>query len=298
MKILAVVVFYNPEGDYFNRCLSIASQVDKLIVYDNSIDSDVITENKNNILKIDNATYHSEESNKGIGKALNYAVIKAKEDGYDLLLTFDQDTEVPNSYVESLTLSYLSEKNIGAIGPIYKDINVNRECRFPVSSGPFVVRRTLSGESKIQDVLSIITSGTLYPVKVFDEIGFFDEDFFIDYIDNEFCLRLQNNGYRVCVDPKICINHALGNRTIKKSIVNFSPTNYPFYRKYYITRNRLFVYKTYFFKYPGFVFYDFSAFSLDFLRVILFESDKKNKLKAYFYGVKHFFINKKGMISY
>lgn len=298
MKTLAVVVFYNPEGDYFNRCLLIASQVDTLIVYDNSIDEHIISKNKNNILRIDNAIYHSEGVNKGIGKALNYAVFKAKENGYDLLLTFDQDTEIPNSYVKSLTLSYLSEKNIGAIGPIYKDINVNRECRFPVSSGPFVVRKTLSGESKIQDVLSIITSGTLYPVKIFDEIGFFDEDFFIDYIDNEFCLRLQKNGYRVCVEPKICINHALGNRTIKKSIVKFSPTNYPFYRKYYITRNRLFVYKMYFFKYPGFVFYDLTAFVLDFLRVILFENDKKNKLKAYFYGFKHFLIKKKGIISY
>ncbi|KFX06796.1 hypothetical protein KP22_01520 [Pectobacterium betavasculorum] len=298
MKTLAVVVFYNPEGDYFNRCLLIASQVDELIVYDNSIDESVITENKKNILKIDNAIYYSEGVNNGIGKALNYAVIKSKEGGYDLLFTFDQDTEVPSSYVKSLISSYLSEKNIGAIGPIYKDINVNRECRFPVSLGPFVVRKTLSGESKIQDVLSIITSGTLYPVKIFDKIGFFDEDFFIDYIDNEFCLRLQKNGYRVCVEPKICINHALGNRTVKKSIVKFSPTNYPFYRKYYITRNRLFVYKLYFLKYPGFVFYDFSAFALDFLRVILFESDKINKLKAYFYGVKHFILNKKGKIPY
>lgn len=297
MKIIAVVVFYNPEGDFFNRCLSISSQVDRLIIYDNSVDKTIIDNNRETVSSIDNISYYSEGVNNGIGRALNYAVIEARNNGFDFLITFDQDTLIENDYVEKMIRSFSSENNIGVIGPIYKDINANRECRFPVKKGFFVLRKTLSDKNNIQDVMSIITSGSLYPVSIFSKVGLFEDDYFIDYIDNEFCLRLLQSGYRVCVDPTVVINHALGNRTISKAIVRFSPTNYPFYRKYYITRNRLFIYKRYFLKFPSFILYDLAAFTLDFVRVFLFEKDKKNKIMAYYKGIKDFLNNKKGAIS-
>ncbi|MEC5317850.1 glycosyltransferase family 2 protein [Brenneria populi subsp. brevivirga] len=298
MKIIAVVVFYNPEGDFFNRCLSISSQVNNLIVYDNSVDEMVINNNRNIISTIKNVSYYSEGKNNGIGSALNYAVIEARKNDFDFLITFDQDTLIGNDYVEKMIHSFNSENNIGVIGPVYKDINASRECRFPVKKGPLVLRKTLSDENNIQNVMSIITSGSLYPVPIFNKVGVFEENYFIDYIDNEFCLRLLQSGYRVCVEPKVVINHALGNRTISKAILRFSPTNYPFYRKYYITRNRLFMYKKYFLKFPSFILYDMAAFALDFIRVFLFEKDKKNKIMAYYKGVRDFLKNKKGIISY
>ncbi|ULR32468.1 glycosyltransferase [Dickeya fangzhongdai] len=297
MKIIAVVVFYNPQGDFFHRCSLIASQVDSLLVYDNSIEEEVTNNNRELLTRISNAYYYSEGGNNGIGDALNYAVAEAKKGEYDFLITFDQDTLVPNDYVKNIVDSFKNEKNIGVIGPVYQDVNAGRECRFPVRYGPFVLRKKLSNKKKVQDVMSIITSGSLYPVSIFESNGFFEGDYFIDYIDNEYCLRLIKNGYRVCVDPHIIINHALGNRTVNKLILNFSPTNYPYYRKYYITRNRLFVYKKYIFKFPSFIVYDLMAFALDLIRVFLFENDRKNKLAAYWQGVKDFLGNKKGAMD-
>lgn len=297
MKTLAVVVFYNPEGDYVSRCSLISKQVDKLVIYDNSTDHVIIEKNKSDVSNIPNVSYYSEGINKGIGAALNYAAIEAEKGNFDFLLTFDQDTLIPEDYVERIISSYLSEKNIGVIGPVYKDINVSRECRFPVKAGPFILRKRLSGGSKLQDVMVIISSGSLYPVSVFKVAGYFEEDYFIDYIDNEYCLRLIKFGYRVCVDPKIIINHALGNRTVNKAILKFSPTNYPFYRKYYMTRNRLIVYKKYFFGFFSFVVYDFAAFLLDIFRVFLIENDKKRKFSAYWLGFKDFINGRRGAMG-
>ncbi|TCZ61464.1 glycosyltransferase family 2 protein [Klebsiella grimontii] len=294
MKVLAVVVFYNPEGDVHKRCSLISSQVDDLIIYDNSTQPEVIKQNRIITSKISNAKYYGEGSNNGIGAALNFAVSYAQENDYKYLLTFDQDTVIPEEYVSRMLSSFQKAPGAGIIGPIYKDVNANRECRFPVKCGPFTIRKTLSNEKGIQNVMSIITSGTLYPTQIFKEVGCFESDYFIDYIDNEFCLRLLQHGYNVYVDPSIIINHALGNRSLTKLLVKFSPTNYPFYRKYYITRNRFFVYKKYFLKFPSFIAYDFLAFSLDLFRVVMFENDKKRKLKAYLNGFTDFIKNRKG----
>ncbi|WP_416261996.1 glycosyltransferase family 2 protein [Gibbsiella quercinecans] len=297
MKVAAVVVLYNPDGDIYNRISFIASQVDDVIVYDNSVDKCIIGNNKSLVSKIINAHFYSEEHNNGIGTALNYGVEYAKNNGYDYLLTFDQDTVIPLDYVSKIIGAYESEENIGVIGPIYNDVNANRECRFPVKRGPLVIRETLSSKKDVQDVMSIISSGSLYHVPIFEKVGSFKDEYFIDYIDNEFCLRLLKFGYRVCVDPKIVINHALGNRTKAKVIFKFSPTNYPYYRKYYITRNRLFVYKKYFLKYPSFVLYDLAAFMLDLFRVVFLEENKKIKLNAYWMGIKDFLKGNTGVLK-
>lgn len=294
MNIIAVVVLFNPDEGFLDRCLLISSQINNLIVYDNSTDEDIIKHNQHEISKISNVIFYSKGENNGIGAALNYAVSVAKELNADFLFTFDQDTQIPNNYVSRMLQSFQREENIGVLGPIYKDINVDRECKFPVKWNGLILRKNLSDKNKIQDVMTVITSGALYPMQIFDDVGIFEDDYFIDYIDNEFCLRVLKNGYRVCVEPGVVINHALGNRTINKILLNFSPTNYPFYRKYYITRNRLFVYKKYFFKFPAFILYDLAAFSLDFFRVISFEKNKWIKIKAYSKAIKDFILNKKG----
>lgn len=295
-KVLAIIVLFNPDTQVSQRIEKIRNQVSTLIIYDNSINEEVIVQNKN-FGKLENVIYVSNGQNDGIGCALSYGAKYAQKNGYDYYATFDQDSLIPENYIQSMVEILQEDKSIGVIGPIYKDANVDRESRFPVKKGILTVRCTLSDKKEITDVLMIISSGSVYPIKIFDDVGYFIDELFIDYIDNEFCLRLLKFGYRVCVDPKIIISHALGNRTKKSLIISCSPTNYPFYRKYYITRNRLFVYKKYIFQFPSFVLYDLVAFMWDFIRVVLFESDKLQKLKAYGKGIKDFILGNYGVMK-
>lgn len=95
---------------------------------------------------------------------------------------------------------------IGIIGFVYYDINDGRYLRFLVMYNKFLVRREVFFDNEgIKDVMCIIILGVLCRIFIFDEVGYFLNEYFIDYVDNEFCFRLFIFGYRVCVYLKVVI---------------------------------------------------------------------------------------------
>ncbi|EPH3431980.1 glycosyltransferase family 2 protein [Klebsiella michiganensis] len=291
--IFAIVVTYHPDNGLRERLLAIKDQVDEVSIVDNSENIEAINDIKSLCLE-NGINYLGDGVNYGIAYSLNLGAKLAKSKGYQYYITFDQDSLIPDHYVTGMLSVLEKDKNIGMIGPVYKDINDGRLSRFPVKEKWFVRRKIFTNEDNIQNVMCIITSGAICRTDIFDTVGYFLDKYFIDYVDNEFCLRLLSAGYRVCVNPKIVINHALGNRKIK---LGFSPTNYPFYRKYYVTRNRLNVWKRYVKKYPSFILYDFSAFLLDLFRVMFLEDNKIKKLKAMIAGGGDFMRGKYGKME-
>ena len=57
-----------------------------------------------------------------------------------------------------------------------------------------------------------IASGSLVKAEVFGVTGFFDEAMFIDYVDTDFCLRLQKNGFKILSVASVLLEHELGQR--------------------------------------------------------------------------------------
>jgi rhamnosyltransferase len=84
----------------------------------------------------------------------------------------------------------------------------------------------------------VITSGSLLPLAAYFAIGPFREEFFIDYVDEDYCLRAKAKGYRVIRSRKHLMSHAIGSPTlhanfgVRKWTTNHSPD-----RRYYIARN-------------------------------------------------------------
>lgn len=296
-KVLAVVVLFNPDNNVSVRINLIKKQTDFVIVYDNSTDDKVILKNRDLFSDIENVYYFSNGKNNGLGVAFNFAINYAIEHNFDYYVTFDQDTLIVDDYISNMVKEIKKDTKIGVLGPIYKDSNIGDENSFPIKKGLFIVREKLSDRQNLVDVIMLISSGSVYSLNTFKKIGLFEEKLFIDGIDNEFCLRLLKFGYRVCVNPKIIINHALGNKIKKKFIFSCAPKNYPPYRRYYMTRNRFFVYKKYLFFIPSFVIYDFIASLWDLFKIIVFEDKKIEKICAYFRGIKDFLLNKYGAIK-
>ena len=99
------------------------------------------------------------------------------------------------------------------------------------------VRRSRKGE-----ILSAMTSGSMTPLTVFDQLGTFNESLFIDYVDVEFCLRIRRAGYCIVESPKAKLHHSLGRISGHRLLGHwFASTNHSAARRYYITRNRLWV---------------------------------------------------------
>lgn len=173
--IAAGIVLYNPDIDRFNKCLeSIRNQVDKIYVFNNGDHLDNIT--------IDNVTFLTEGINKGISHALNTIASMAEKEGYDWLLTMDQDSILPDGMVEDFE-KYTNEKNVGIICP--QVIDKRRSYLTAIES------------QEVKELEMCITSASLTSISAWKKIGSFDDWLFIDLVDNEFCKRLRVSGYKI-----------------------------------------------------------------------------------------------------
>ena len=88
MKLASVVVFYNPSDDNINNINAYKNIVDRVYVVDNS-DDDIVRLKDDKVIK-----YIKLGQNLGIAKALNVGAEHAIADGYEWLLTMDQDSKI------------------------------------------------------------------------------------------------------------------------------------------------------------------------------------------------------------
>lgn len=274
-KIYGVVVLYNPNiSEITNNINSYIEELDKLYMIDNS--------EKENYIKLEsyiknkrNIEYIWLGENKGIAKALNFGKNKAINEDVNYFLTMDQDSSFKNNFSKMIEWIIKNEdlmKEVAIISPIHS-----------------IKEKETQKKNEVEEKEIIMTSGNVLNLELIKKIGDFNEDFFIDEVDHEFCYRIREKGYKVLCLNDIELNHKLGNL---KNYKFFSVTNHNYIRRYYITRNRLYMIK----KFPEVKRkYLFNIF-FDFFKIIFFEDDKKRKIKYFILGIKDFYKNKKGKL--
>lgn len=276
-NICAVIITYQPDIDFINRLENILRQFAHAVIVDNASHDDSLSMLKTlshpNIHKIFN------ERNLGISKALNQGIFWAKENNYEFVITFDQDSNVKEGVVKALcdVWNSLDYDKVAVLGINHIDAN-SHEIYFKSKSKNkvFAVRKT------------VITSGSLINIDTFYKVGIFREEFFIDGVDHEFCLRARSKGFDVLMILEPLLIHPMGSRKShhlpiykKLSLVS---TNYDPQRWYYMTRNRIRLVIEYFFK-------DIWAISKAFLflgsiaNMLFFETGRMKKIKYIFLGL-------------
>ncbi len=112
-RFCGCVVLFNPDDSVINNIKSYINQLEYLYIIDNSpIDhSEWIKQNLRNA----SYQYYGFKENLGLAFALNYACKKAIKDGFDYILTMDQDSIFENNSVEKLK-EYASKTNCLCIG--------------------------------------------------------------------------------------------------------------------------------------------------------------------------------------
>jgi rhamnosyltransferase len=227
MNIAGVVILYHPDiPKAVENILTYASQLNKLYVFDNSSSSSIKVTKDFVDLKIP-IEFITTGTNEGISKRLNEAANKAIQEGYDFLLTMDQDssfdTGIFGQYLQ-LVDAYSKEK-VAQFG-----VNCDPK-HVPILDIPF-------------NADSLITSGTILNLAVFQKVGNFDEKLFIDFVDVEYSLRASNMGYQNIIFTNIIMKHAIGYLKLGRSFKNFKKTlrilHTPI-RVYYIIRNGLYL---------------------------------------------------------
>ncbi len=270
-KIAGVIILYYPDQTLVSNIASYLDYLDILYIVDNSeIPNELAVAA---LLEDKKVKYFCNQENKGIAYALNQGAKQAIKDGYDYLLTMDQDSKAQSSMMQEL-LGFLHENDcstIGIITPVHKLSNFNAQAI----------------EMYSQVVLTTMTSGNLLNLAIYQQIGGFDEKLFIDYVDHEYCLRLYRYGFTVVQVNTAFLEHKLGKYKILHigNLFKFSYTNHSALRRYYITRNRFYVAELYHTTSPEFVKLDKKAFWRELGKIILFEGDKINKLRYIISGI-------------
>ncbi len=286
--ICAVIVTYHPDAGFYERAALIASQVGSVVVVDNHSTSSAVSMLGNLQVSQQNVHLVLNEENLGVATALNQGVHLAREQGYGWVLLFDQDT-VPESFMVNTLVSvydsFDQKDKLAIIGSNYRDANTRRAV---FESG--ADEACLWAERK-----TVITSGSLLSLAAFEAIGPFRDEFFIDCVDIDYCLRARSKGFKIILTCRPIIGHALGAATMHRLPWKESGTsNHSPVRRYYLARNYTVLAREYLLKEPRWVFATSYLLIKSCALILLFESDKVLKLRYWLLGVWHGLTGKSG----
>jgi rhamnosyltransferase len=228
--VCAVLVTYHPDDGFPDRLRRIVSQVRETVIVDNG-SGDASTHMLRELSALPAVTLIRNFENLGIACALNIGIQHALAHRYSWALLLDQDTRVDDDMVETLLATHASchhGERLAVVGSRFKD----------TSGRPAQPSYLDSQGEHWQEVESVITSGSLLSLSAYALIGPFRNEFFIDYVDTEYCFRARAAGYRVIETRRPLMSHTVGAPTLHRMLWGTRwTTNHSPDRRYYIARN-------------------------------------------------------------
>ena len=289
IKLAACVVLYNPDDTIFENILTYGNYVDKLIVIDNSLKKNNFLIDKLSEVFESKLIYINNNDNLGIATALNQACDKAIELQFKWILTMDQDSSFINFDHYKKCLEKV--QNVNNVALLAANTDKEGYSNFDINECSCNYR---------EDKFSVITSANIVNLEYFEEIGRFNDKLFIDMVDYDYCLRINIKKFKILYFPDVFVEHKLGEVHLRTNIFTKKKkykTEHNAQRAYYICRNSLYLSKNYGKYFPkefGMLHILNIVFIHDVTKILLYEIDKWNKLKAKFIGLYHFIINRYG----
>jgi rhamnosyltransferase len=295
-KFATVVVTYFPSDACIADIEKMASYCGRLIIIDNTpIEASV------NLPKSGNIKVHKLNDNYGLATALNIGLQLAGKEQYENIFLLDQDSRPFESFFKEM-LKFKAEidvliSNCALYVPNFYDRNSKTFAKFP-SLTRFSLKHTacdVMQSGPCSRTTIAITSGTLINYTKYQKIGPLKDEYFIDFIDNEYCLRLYKLGYRLAINCNVTLDHAIGARIVRKFIgFTIKPNFHSALRRYYIARNGVRTSLAYAYHYPSYIPLILARMIHELFSIILFENCKYTKIKAMIYGIYHGFIGRMG----
>lgn len=208
MITFAVIVAYYPNREALARlCDAVAAGGTRVVVVDN-------TPAPADLPLPDGCVLLQLGDNMGIARAQNVGISYAREHGASVIVFFDQDSTIESTFVPKLIAS-LDAATPDVVGAAYFDETRGFQgaaYKLNLLGYPRQIRTGRNDSPYPVDVR--ISSGSAVTAVTFDVAGLMDEDFFIDYVDIEWCLRVRSKGIAIRVDPSVSMRHSIGNLSI------------------------------------------------------------------------------------
>jgi len=212
--------------------------------------------------------------NLGIAEALNQGVRWAISEGHQWVVLFDQDSKITDGFIEKMVATWEShphQQRVCSIHPRYVH---------PETGLEQTVRRAADGGPIIS-----ITSGALMPTWIFDKVGGFASEYFIDWVDIEYCFRIRAAGFLVADSREAVLLHAAGNSKPFSILgFHFRPGHHSAMRWYYMSRNRVAVYRKYLRVFPTWILRSMCVSLKDTIKSFIVEDNRGLKFHNFLLG--------------
>ncbi|MGL4864545.1 MAG: glycosyltransferase [Cetobacterium sp.] len=249
IKFVAGITFYYPTENQIKKIEKYLKVFDFIFIFDNS---------ENNIYyleKNEKIVYKKNIENRGLSEAFNWMSQKALNKNVDFICFLDQDSSLSNETIEG----------------IKKEIEENKDNNTAIFCPKIIydLKKTKDVNNiKIEDVQWCISSGSFFKVDKYKDL-LFDENYFIDGIENDLCEEIKLKKYKIKQLNEYFLYQELGNKN-KYGFTEHNPI-----RTYYIFRNRLYFYKKYRKSKVGVFFKSIKHI----LKILICDERKKQKMK-------------------
>lgn len=201
-----MIVTFNPDMARLRENLeSVSVQVKSIVVVDNASDNiaeiEVVARQYSDSYTVKRAT------NDGIASALNVGIELARSLGSESALLLDQDSVCSPGMVTHLDAAF--DDGVAATAPTVADRNMG----------------TTRISQSHEDVNYCITSGSLCRIESWLQVGKYDEQMFIDFVDFDYCLRLRMLGFKIIRVADATLIHEIGGGRKRGRLItyNYSP---------------------------------------------------------------------------
>jgi GT2 family glycosyltransferase len=218
--------------------------LDEIVVVDNGSTDSTVKMVRNRYPQV---TVIELGQNLGVGGAfsagLSYAGLDKK---YDWIWLFDEDSVPENDGLEQLLKGYALgerlERKIGVVACAATHGESGLSYPGLLWRERLVLPPTEVLQQAIWFVDGTISSGTMVRREVVENVGLPRADFFMDFVDFEYSLRIRRHGYEIAIVRDSVLHHTLGIPRVfkflgyKKAWSDHAP-----WRQYYIIRNHTYV---------------------------------------------------------
>ncbi|NYF79594.1 glycosyltransferase family 2 protein [Granulicella arctica] len=282
----SLAVLFNPTEKHVENLLGLKKLCEMVVAVDNSQRVDLGLHQRMRNLGI-HVIVNSNHG--GIAGAFNRGMEWLLEKQCDLLFTFDQDSTVSEDFFVKMIEACCSlDHPYFLIGPKIYDTNVDHYIPLLILGEAKVSAKFIFMRDEDQGLIpctSVISSGCVISAETYRKLGAFREDYFIDYVDADYCFRARSQGVPVFSNTSLTMKHELGDATDHKiGSLDLVQWNYSPPRLYYAARNGLNIAWCYRSSLRSAFLINLMTLSL-FLSVLLYENNKLRKMVALIAGV-------------
>lgn len=246
-SIASVTVAYNAAQvlpKQLDALLRQSRTLEEIIVVDNGSKDSTVEMIRNQYPQV---TILELRENLGVGGAfaagLSYAALQKKHDWVWLL---DEDGVPASDAAEQLLRGYALSEQQGRKAAVLACLPAHAQSGLSYPGLLWQERLVPPPVEVLKQPIwfvdATISSGTMVRRDAVEAVGLPRADFFMDFVDFEYCLRLRRHGYEIAVVRDSVLDHTLGTpRTFqflgyKKAWSDHAP-----WREYYISRNHTYV---------------------------------------------------------